>query len=70
MGNLEGTVKDWLWLGYVFPALSLRGRQSIALDRPFKKLQAALGRLERYPARFGGISVASLCDDIREFLRL
>jgi hypothetical protein len=33
-------------------------------------LQAALGRLERYPARFGGISVALLCDDIREFLRL
>jgi predicted metal-dependent hydrolase len=33
-------------------------------------LQAALGRLERYPARFGGISAALLCDDIREFLRL
>jgi predicted metal-dependent hydrolase len=32
-------------------------------------LQAALGRLERYPARFIGISVASLCDDIRECLR-
>jgi predicted metal-dependent hydrolase len=32
-------------------------------------LQAALGRLERYPARFGGISVALLCNDIREWLQ-
>jgi hypothetical protein len=32
-------------------------------------LQAALGRLERYPSRFRGISVASLCDDIREWLQ-
>jgi predicted metal-dependent hydrolase len=32
-------------------------------------LQAALGRLERYPASFGSISVASLCDDIREWLK-
>jgi uncharacterized protein len=32
-------------------------------------LQAALTRLERYPARFGGVSVALLCDDIRERLR-
>jgi hypothetical protein len=30
-------------------------------------LQAALGRLERYPARFGGISVTLLCSDIREW---
>ncbi len=32
-------------------------------------LQAALLRLERYPARFGGISVGLLCDDIRERLQ-
>jgi len=32
-------------------------------------LQAALGRLERYPSRFGGISVALLCNDIREWLQ-
>ena len=32
-------------------------------------LQAALGRLERYPACFGGVSVALLCDDIREWLQ-
>jgi predicted metal-dependent hydrolase len=32
-------------------------------------LQAALGRLERYPARFGGISVALLCNDIRSWLQ-
>ena len=32
-------------------------------------LQAALGRLERYPARFGGISVTLLCNDIREWLQ-
>jgi predicted metal-dependent hydrolase len=32
-------------------------------------LQAALGRLERYPARFRGISTASLCDDIRGWLQ-
>jgi uncharacterized protein len=32
-------------------------------------LQAALGRLERYPAYFGGISVALLCNDIREWLQ-
>ena len=31
-------------------------------------LQAALGRLEDYPARFGGISVALLCSDIRAWL--
>jgi predicted metal-dependent hydrolase len=31
-------------------------------------LQAALQRLERYPARFGGISVTLLCNDIRELL--
>ena len=31
-------------------------------------LQAALGRLERYPACFGGISVDLLCNDIREWL--
>jgi predicted metal-dependent hydrolase len=31
-------------------------------------LQAALRRLERYPARFGGLSVTLLCDDIRERL--
>lgn len=31
-------------------------------------LQAALGRLERYPAHFGAISVASLCTDIRAWL--
>ncbi len=28
-------------------------------------LQAALRRLERYPARFGGVSVSRLCLDIR-----
>ncbi len=32
-------------------------------------LQAALHRLERYPARFGGISVTLLCSDIRERLK-
>ena len=31
-------------------------------------LKAALGRIERYPARFGGISVDVLRDDIREWL--
>jgi len=33
-------------------------------------LQAALGRFERYPARFGGISVTLLCNDIREWLQV
>lgn len=32
-------------------------------------LQAALRRLERYPANFGGISITLLCDDIRERLQ-
>jgi uncharacterized protein len=32
-------------------------------------LQAALGRLENYPARFRGILVAVLCDDIRAWLQ-
>src|SRR5277367_58526 len=32
-------------------------------------LQAALGRLERYPASFGGISVDVLCDEIRGCLQ-
>jgi len=32
-------------------------------------LQAALGRLERYPAHFGAISVDLLCDDIRAWLQ-
>jgi uncharacterized protein len=32
-------------------------------------LRAALGRLERYPASFGGISVDLLCDDIRLWLQ-
>jgi uncharacterized protein len=32
-------------------------------------LQAALRRLDRYPACFGGISVTLLCNDIRERLR-
>ncbi len=32
-------------------------------------LQAALGRFERYPASFGGVSVDSLCSDIREWLQ-
>ena len=32
-------------------------------------LRAALGRLERYPACFGGISVDLLCDDIRAWLQ-
>jgi uncharacterized protein len=32
-------------------------------------LQAALGRLERYPACFGSISVTLLCNDIRECLQ-
>jgi predicted metal-dependent hydrolase len=31
-------------------------------------LQAALGRLERYPALFGGISVDLLCNDINAWL--
>ncbi|MFY9680343.1 MAG: DUF309 domain-containing protein [Candidatus Sulfotelmatobacter sp.] len=33
-------------------------------------LQAALGRLDGYPEFFGGISVALLCSDIREQLRM
>jgi predicted metal-dependent hydrolase len=32
-------------------------------------LRAALRRLERYPACFGGVSVTLLCNDIRERLR-
>ena len=32
-------------------------------------LQAALGRIERYPASFAGISVVLLCNDIREWLQ-
>jgi hypothetical protein len=32
-------------------------------------LHAALGRRERYPARFGGVSVTLLCSDIREWLQ-
>ena len=32
-------------------------------------LQAALRRLEGYPASFGGISVTVLCEDIRERLQ-
>jgi hypothetical protein len=32
-------------------------------------LRAALGRLERYPESFGGISVDLLCDDIRVWLQ-
>src|SRR5271169_2860109 len=32
-------------------------------------LQAALRRLDRYPAGYGGISVTLLCHDIRERLR-
>jgi predicted metal-dependent hydrolase len=31
-------------------------------------LQAALRRLERYPACYGGVSVALLCNDIRQRL--
>jgi uncharacterized protein len=33
-------------------------------------LRAALGRLERYPACFGGISVDLLCNDIRTWLQV
>jgi predicted metal-dependent hydrolase len=33
-------------------------------------LQAALRRLDRYPAFFGGIAVGALCDDIREKLQI
>ena len=33
-------------------------------------LQAALRRLDRYPPSFGGIAVKSLCNDIRERLRI
>jgi hypothetical protein len=33
-------------------------------------LRAALGRLERYPASFGGISVGLLCDDILVWLQV
>lgn len=32
-------------------------------------LRAALGRLERYPASFAGISVTLLCNDIRAWLQ-
>jgi uncharacterized protein len=32
-------------------------------------LHAALRRLERYPANFGGISVTVVCNDIRERLQ-
>src|SRR3984885_1407442 len=32
-------------------------------------LQGALRRLEAYPASFGSISVALLCNDIREWLK-
>jgi predicted metal-dependent hydrolase len=31
--------------------------------------ERALVRLERYPAAFGSVSVAVLCDDIREWIR-
>jgi uncharacterized protein len=33
-------------------------------------LEAALRRLDRYPANFGGISVKLLCDDIRDRLQM
>ena len=33
-------------------------------------LQGALRRLDRYPPSFGGISVAPLCHDVRECLRV
>lgn len=33
-------------------------------------LQAALRRLDLYPGSFGGISVAPLCNEIRERLRM
>src|SRR5271163_3794242 len=32
-------------------------------------LKAALARLDRYPAHFGGISLDVLCNDIREWLQ-
>jgi hypothetical protein len=32
-------------------------------------LHAALGRLERYPAEFGGIAAGALCGEIRERLQ-
>jgi predicted metal-dependent hydrolase len=32
-------------------------------------LQAALERLEHYPAHFGSISVALLCNDVRQWLQ-
>jgi uncharacterized protein len=32
-------------------------------------LQRALRKLEKYPARFGGIDVGSLCDSVRAWLR-
>jgi uncharacterized protein len=40
-------------------------------NRPgtLRLLRAALGRLERYPEGFGGISVFLLCDDIRAWLQ-
>jgi predicted metal-dependent hydrolase len=31
-------------------------------------LQAACGKLERYPVVYGGVSVAPLCDEIRDVL--
>ena len=33
-------------------------------------LQAALGRLQRYPESFGGLAVHSLCGEIRDRLRI
>jgi predicted metal-dependent hydrolase len=32
-------------------------------------LKAALGRLDLYPASFGGVSVTPLCEEIRKWLR-
>ena len=44
----------------------LRRSNFVGTDR---LLHAALRRLERYPDCFGGISVATLCGDIRERIR-
>jgi uncharacterized protein len=33
-------------------------------------LQAALRRLEGYPADYGGVSIAPLCQDVRGYLRV
>lgn len=68
-----------LWLGAQEPEKTfLQGLIQVTAafhhlqrNRPLgtvRLLQAALGRLERYPASFGSISVALLCGDICTWL--